>query len=277
MPPIERDTSKHVDSPGDAPRDPRTASGSNSHADDSAAHIAELVRRTGERDAGPDPSMVAATDATVVQPAMNLPPVARSVDQPDIPLARRPRRQPPLWVLLAGGAVAAVLIASFFALSGPSSPQATATVSPTMRTSSASPAYVVRVSDVITDCARHSHGQTKSSFENQNCVSAMRSLATGRLNGRPVLFVVSRIRMASAEAAASIKYILDANGTGNLNDLLREGKTFPGAPDMMPASGYASVQMGAVVNVAEAGFLDGGPTSDANPALRAAAAQIANR
>jgi hypothetical protein len=278
MPPIERDTSKQVDSPGGAPRDPTTAAGPTSDADDSAAHIAELVRRTGERDARPGPSSVAPADATIVQPAMNLPPVARSVDQPENPLPSPPRRQPPLWVLVAGGAVAAVLIASFFALSQPASPQAGPTAQPpAVRTSSEPAAYVVRVSDVIMDCASHSHGQTKKSFESQNCVNARRSVATGQLNGRPVLFVVSRIQMASPEAAASIKQVLDANGTGNLNDLLREGKTFPGAPNMVPDSGYASVQMGAVLQVAEAGFVDGGPTSDANLALRSAAARIANR
>ena len=81
--------------------------------------------------------------------------------------------------------------------------------------------------------------------------------------------------MASAEAAASVKQVLDGSGTGNLNDLLREGKTFPGAPDKMPASGYASVQTGTVVTVAEAGFVDGGRSSNTDAALRAAAAQVA--
>jgi cell pole-organizing protein PopZ len=275
MSPFERDTRKHVDSPGDAPRDASTASGSSSDAEDSAAHIAELVRRTAERDARPGPPSVAGADATVEQPAITVPPLAQPVEAPATPPARPKMRLPSPWVLVAGGAVAAVLIASGFALSRPASSQSGPT-SPALRTS-APPAYVVRVTDVITDCASHSHGQTKNSFETQNCVNATRSLATGRVSGRPVLFVVSRIRMASAESAASIKQVLDANGTGNLNDLLLEGKTFPGAPAAMPDSGYASVQMGAVIRVAEAGFLDGGPSSSANPSLRAAAAQIANR
>jgi hypothetical protein len=80
--------------------------------------------------------------------------------------------------------------------------------------------------------------------------------------------------MASVEAAASVKQVLDATGTGNLNDLLREGKTFSGAPRTMPGSGYASVQTGTVISVAEAGFVKG-PSADTNPALRAAAAQVA--
>jgi hypothetical protein len=42
----------------------------------------------------------------------------------------------------------------------------------------------------------------------------------------------------------------------------------------MPDSGYASVQTGAVIVVAEAGFVHG-PSSNTDPALRAAAAQVA--
>jgi hypothetical protein len=43
----------------------------------------------------------------------------------------------------------------------------------------------------------------------------------------------------------------------------------------MPRSGYASVQNGPVILVAETGFVDGGPSLSTNPALRAAAAQVA--
>jgi len=142
-------------------------------------------------------------------------------------------------------------------------------------TTSAPAGYTLRLTDVITDCAKHAHGRTRTSFKADDCVKATRSLASGRVNGRPVLFVVARIEMASAESAASVKQVLDGTGTGNLNDLLREGRTFPGAPARMPSSGYASVQMGQVVLVAEAGFADNGPTSSSDPALRAAAAKVA--
>jgi len=128
---------------------------------------------------------------------------------------------------------------------------------------------------VITDCAGHARGRLTTFFRTQNCVKATRTLATGTVDGRPALFVESRIQMASAQAAASMKQLLDGNGTGNLNDLLREGKTFPGAPGRMPSSGYASVQTDTVVAVAEAGFVDQGPSANSDPALRAAAAQVA--
>jgi len=135
--------------------------------------------------------------------------------------------------------------------------------------------YAVKVTEVTNDCAGHSRGKAKASFTAENCVKATRTLATGEVGGRPVLFVVSRIEMATGDAAASIKQVLDGNGTGNLNDLLRENKTYPGAPAEMPISGYASVQKGKVVAVTEAGFVDDGRSSSEDPALRSAAAEIA--
>jgi hypothetical protein len=182
---------------------------------------------------------------------------------------------------VAGGAVVAVLIAGAFALSRPASSEAgltSPTPTPAAAPTPARPApagYAVQVTDVITDCANHSYGRTKRSFKAHNCVTAKRSLATGQVNGRQTLFVMSRIEMASVGAAASIKEILDSDGTGNLNDLLREGESFPGAPGKMPSSGYASVQTGKVIVVTEAGFADGGPSSNTTPALRTAAAQVA--
>jgi hypothetical protein len=180
-----------------------------------------------------------------------------------------PQRSPRL--LIAGGAIAVALIVGGFALSHIGSPNAP---TPTPVATAAPAAYAVQVTNVITDCANHSHGQTKTSFQSENCVKATRLLATGQVSGRPTVYVVSKIQMASAQAATSVKMVLDANNTGNLNDLLREGKTFPGAPSTMPESGYASLQSGAVVVVAEAGFVHG-PSSNTNPALRAAAAQVA--
>ncbi|MDQ1482506.1 MAG: hypothetical protein QOF35_582 [Actinomycetota bacterium] len=285
MPLFERDTRKHMDPPDEVDREAghhtSASSGSNSAAEDSAAHIAQMVRRTAERNARPGPSSVRAPSVTALQhpmPAHHRPtppqPVAQNTAaQPETPLVRAARRRPSLRHVAAGATVAALLIAGGFAATRPNSSAAKPTSPPA---ASAAPSrYAVKVTDVITDCAGHSHGKMKSSFENQNCVKATRSLATGQVRGRPALFVVSRIQMASVEAAASVKQVLDATGTGNLNDLLREGKTFPGAPGTMPRSGYASIQAGAVILVAETGFVDGGPSFNTNPALRAAAAQVA--
>lgn len=278
MSPFERADDTHVDPPGNTMRNGLTTSGSSSDADESAAHIAELVRRSAERDARPGPSSLPPHRTTVAQPPVPVAavrpagPLAQGVRQPPAPAASR---RPPVWILIAGAAVAAVLIATGFALTRPGARAVTARSPATPST--AAQAYTVQATDVITDCAGHSHGGAKRSFEKDNCVKATRALTTGRVNGRPVLFVTSRIQMASVDAAAAIKQVLDANGTGNLNDLLSEGKTFTGAPAKMPSSGYASVQTGSVVVVAEAGFSDGGLSSNTNPTLRAAASKIAGR
>ena len=316
MPPIDRDTSKQTDSPDDTPRDSSAASSSNSDADDSAAHIAELVRRTTERHNKPGPSPTARADVTSPQPPMPAAPItplvaqpvtqqfaqpveqpvtqqsAQPVEQPvtqqsampvqqpvtqqsAMPVsqpARPAMRRPSLPVLVAASVVAVALIVGGFVLSRPASSHSNSTFA--TAGSSAPAAYAVKVTDVITDCASHSHGRTKSSFRAENCVKATRFLATGQVIGRPTVFVVSRIQMASPDAAASVKQVLDATDTGNLNDLLREGRTFPGAPNTMPDSGYASVQTGMIVVVAEAGFVHG-PSSNTNPALRTAAARVA--
>jgi hypothetical protein len=197
-------------------------------------------------------------------------PESQRFAQPATPSSGPAKRRPSPAVLVAAGAIVIALIVGGFALSG--TVGAKATPSPS---AGASPAvYSVQVTDVIKDCASHSHGRTKASFQSENCVMATRYLATGKVSGRPTVYVVSKIQMASADAAASVKQVLDATGTGNLNDLLREGKTFAGAPSTMPDSGYASVQTGATVVVAEAGFVRG-PSSNTTPALRAAAARVA--
>jgi hypothetical protein len=175
---------------------------------------------------------------------------------------------------VAAGAVVVLLIGGGVAISHPFGAADAAPPAATPKTS-APAGYTVKVTDVITDCASHSRGRTKASFQAQNCVKATRSLATGQVGGRPVIYVVSQIEMATSEAAAAVKKVLDGNGTGNLNDLLRERKGYPGAPVEMPISGYASVQKGKVVTVAEAGFIDEGRSSNTDPALRSAAAEVA--
>jgi hypothetical protein len=289
MSPFERDTPEHTDPADGAPREVAAPSGSTSDAEDAAAVIANLVRRSAQSHARADPLSVAGPDATAVLPQIPAEPLTQRFSEPlaqpspepipglGAPSGAQPIRRtmprPSARTLIAGTAVVALLIAGGFALLGPGSSPGKPT--PTSQGGSAPAVYAVKVTDVITDCANHSHGRTQTLFESQNCVKATRFLASGQVRGRPVLYVVSQIQMPSPDAAASVKQVLDSNGTGNLNDLLLEGKTFPGAPSKMPDSGYASIQTGAVVLVAEAGFDDGGPSSDSNPALRAAAAQVA--
>lgn len=174
--------------------------------------------------------------------------------------------------LVALGAVAVAVVVWLLAAGGDEPPAAKPKPSATV---SVPGGYTVRASDTVTNCRANSRGKVQQAFADTPCRSAERYLATGVVAGRPVLYVVSRIRMPSASDAAAIKVVIDGTGTGNINDLLREGVTYPGAPSRMPRSGYASLQDGEVLVVAEAGFTDGGATSNTDPRLRAAAAAAA--
>lgn len=300
---FERDQNQPADSLADAPPDAPAPTERLSDADESVAHIAALVRRTTERQVaprvapapGPGRPTVAHPDATVAHPpprtatqvappvlstvtrtatSTATPPASPEDTQEDTPEARPTTWSPSRRNLVIAGCLVLLLIGGGIALSnslGSRAPSATASIVKT----DAPTGYAVKVTDVITDCAEHSRGKAKSSFKAENCLRATRLLATGVVGGRPVLYVVSRIEMATSDAAASVKQVLDGNGTGNLNDLLREGKTYPGAPYEMPISGYASVQNGTMVTVAEAGFVDDGRSSSDDPALRSAAAKVA--
>ena len=340
MPPIENDPSKPI-GPATGPQpEASAASGSNAEAEGSAAHIAELVRRTSERDASADATSAAPTEVTVPErvaptptppdptatlptattsapaaappeapartasaptetlpvvtapvatapvataPVATAPAIVPPAPQPGVPRARPSLSRPSVRFLVVGGVIAAVLIGGGLAFAGQGDSEArkapaaaAAAPAPAPAPAPAAPAgYAVQKTDEITDCERHAHGRIKTTFRRQNCVTATRTLGSGRVDGRPVLFVTARIEMETDAAATSIRRVLDGTGTGNLNDLLREGKTFPGAPGKMPGSGYASARTDAVVLVAEAGFSDGGPSSNDDPALREAAAKVA--
>src|SRR5665811_226063 len=89
MPRFERDQDQPIDSPVDPARDAPTTIQPSSEADESAAHIAELVRRTTERKGKPGPSSVARPDVTMAQapptPTRQIPrPDASPIAAPDV-------------------------------------------------------------------------------------------------------------------------------------------------------------------------------------------------
>lgn len=194
----------------------------------------------------------------------------RPTGQRPVPGLLRDRR-----VVAALAAAAAVMVAVMVWLvaAGPGEPPA-AKPKPSA-TASVPGGYTVKASDTVTDCRANSRGKVQQAFSETPCRHAERYLATGVVDGRPVLYVVSRTTLRSASDAAAIRVVIDGTGTGNINDLLRDGVTYPGAPTKMPRSGYASLQDGAVLVVAEAGFTDGGASSNTDPRLRAAAAAAA--
>lgn len=167
------------------------------------------------------------------------------------------------------------------AASSTSALTSTPPVSPTPSASSTSPArsasptgpppdWVLRASDDQTNCTAHSYGQVQAFFARTPCVSMRRSLFSTEQDGRAVVVAASTVTFDDPTRAADYFRLVTADGTGNINDLLREGTRYPGSPSKLPVAAFASRQDGVRVLVAEAAFVEG-RSDNQDPDLRAAA------
>ncbi len=114
-----------------------------------------------------------------------------------------------------------------------------------------------RATRTDTDCAAHSYGQVQAFMAANPCVSLRRALYTGTESGQPVVVAVGSVEMASESDAADLQKLADANGTGNVADLLRDGVTFEGAPADLHDASYASQRRGSVLVIVEAAVASG--------------------
>ncbi len=154
------------------------------------------------------------------------------------------------------------------ATTGAGSPTTTA---PSSTATGAVPAgWQLRAADDQTNCAAHAYGRVQVYFAQTPCSALHRSLFSTTSDGRDVVVAASTVTFASSAQAAEYLRLVTSDGTGNVNDLLREGSRYPGSPSKLPTSAFASRQDGTRVLVAEAGYADG-PSSFADAALQAAA------
>jgi len=130
--------------------------------------------------------------------------------------------------------------------------------------------WVREASDRQTDCAGHAYGKVQSYFARTPCVSMERLLASTNQGGRAVVIASNLVTLHSAAQAQQYLNLVNADGTGNISDLLREGASYAGGPDKLPDAAFASRQDGNKVWVAEAGYV-GGTSSATDPTLRAIA------
>ncbi|MEO6503974.1 MAG: hypothetical protein ABIQ09_18960 [Jatrophihabitantaceae bacterium] len=133
--------------------------------------------------------------------------------------------------------------------------------------------WVLRASDDQTDCTAHSYGQVQVFFARTPCSSVRRSLFSTAAGGRDVVVAASTVTFGSPGQAADYHRLVASDGTGNVNDLLREGTRYPGSPSKLPVAAFASRVEGVRVLVAEAAFVQG--RSDHQDAGLLAAAQRA--
>jgi len=105
-------------------------------------------------------------------------------------------------------------------------------------------------------CEGHAYGQAAAFLRERGCLHLDRSLWSGVADGEEVVVAVATVQMPDTTTAGAFRSLVDSNGTGNISDLLREQRGYPGAPAALSGQGYASAQLGDRVVVAEADGID---------------------
>jgi hypothetical protein len=104
----------------------------------------------------------------------------------------------------------------------------------------------VRATDHLTDCVTHAYGAPLVSFlRRHDCQSATRRLVTLDLGGSTVALSIITVTMPPDNAgdgaklfsyAGRLAQLENADGTGSMDDLLREGVRVPGLQSAIPGS-----------------------------------------
>jgi hypothetical protein len=116
--------------------------------------------------------------------------------------------------------------------------------------------YTVQAVDVVDSCVGHAYGATADFFADKDCTGLSRALYSTEIGGESVVLSVSRVRLADAAAARSLRSLTDANGSGNVSDLLREGVRYTGSPAELSGAEYASAVSGSTVTIVECAWVD---------------------
>lgn len=123
------------------------------------------------------------------------------------------------------------------------------------------------------DCAAHAYGAPVIKYLGAHpCAGMTRLLATTKVGGRDVGFAEERVTFGGAYPkmytyAGKFRALVTKDGTGNINDLMREGYRLPSGPSSVPyPNAFAAQNQDAVVSVFEGWYLSGS-TPDNDPAL----------
>ncbi|CAA9234914.1 MAG: hypothetical protein AVDCRST_MAG57-1225 [uncultured Blastococcus sp.] len=116
--------------------------------------------------------------------------------------------------------------------------------------------FTVQAVDLDDTCVGHAYGETATFFATSDCAALSRALYSAMVDGQPVVVSVSRVQMPDTAAARSLQALTDRTGSGNVNDLLREGVRYTGSPAELSGAEYASAVSGAGVTIVESAWVD---------------------
>jgi hypothetical protein len=118
--------------------------------------------------------------------------------------------------------------------------------------------YTAQVVHLADTCRDHAYGRVAELLAATDCTGLSRALWSTQVDGRAAVVSVSRVQMPDTGAARELQALADTTGTGNVNDLLREGRGYSGGPDELAGAEYASAVSGRVVTIVESGWVQPG-------------------
>lgn len=108
--------------------------------------------------------------------------------------------------------------------------------------------------EVSADCAGNSYDDVADWFAEHPCEGVARALYTTQSGEVQTLVSVVVVTMSSKGDAEQLKMITDTEGTGNVNDLIRDGTAdLPNAPEVAGGE-YASRVEGRKLTIVESAF-----------------------
>jgi hypothetical protein len=115
-----------------------------------------------------------------------------------------------------------------------------------------------------TNCAKHAYGDIKEFLEETSCDHLTRQLfVTEVKGGRTVYTSVSVVVMRSEAEAEELRGETDKDGSGNINDVVREDMVkIPGLKNLSGGNGYKAKQTGSEVIIVESAFAPKDKSSD---------------
>ncbi|MFI9009611.1 hypothetical protein ACIGNX_20515 [Actinosynnema sp. NPDC053489] len=115
------------------------------------------------------------------------------------------------------------------------------------------------------DCASHAYGHTKTFLTNTPCQQLTRGLYTTTTpDGVTVYTSVSVVRMKTTEDAAKLKELTTRDGTGNVNDLVKDGAVRVPNLTTLANGGFAARQQDHDVVIIESDTVKPGPDKAAH-------------
>lgn len=117
-------------------------------------------------------------------------------------------------------------------------------------------------------CASHAYGETKTFLTATPCQQLTRGLFTTTTpDGRTVYTSVSVVRMKSLDDATKLKELTSRDGTGNVNDLVKDGAVQVPGLKSLGTGGFAARQQDRDVVIIESDTVQHGADEAAHNAL----------